>query len=121
MNPIARSFSSLCAHPEVVNQLLGGTIASVRDQIDHQIFGTLIRVAAPVNWEGEILIVPVSAHLEDKEAGYQTFLDFENGLVSWRKSEFGGLTKLIGVVNGEDRLRLDVMPDGKRLGITFLR
>jgi hypothetical protein len=112
--------SLLCARPELADQLLGGTIASVRHHLDHAI-GASVPSTVPIIDEGSFIAVPVFVDIEDPTTAPETFRDFENGWVNWVECDADGAITVAGVVDGQDRLRIVVEPTGDSLRITFFR
>lgn len=112
--------SLLCARPALADQLLGRTIASVRHHLDHAI-GASVPITVPIIDEGAFIAVPVFIDIEDPTTAPDTFLDFENGWMNWVECDADGAITVAGVVDGQDRLRIVVVPTGDRLRITFLR
>jgi hypothetical protein len=112
--------SLLCARPALADQLLGGTIASVRHHLDHAI-GASVPITVPIIDEGAFIAVPVFIDIEDPTTAPDTFRDFENGWMNWVECDADGAITVAGVVDGQDRLRIVVVPTGDRLRITFLR
>ncbi len=112
--------SLLCARPELADQLLGETIASVRHHLDHAI-GVSVPITVPIIDEGAFIAVPVFIDIEDPTTAPDTFRDFENGWMKWVEIDVDGAISVAGVVDGQDRLRIGVVPTGDRLRITFLR
>jgi hypothetical protein len=112
--------SLLCARPELADQLLSGTIASVRHHLDHAI-GASVPITVPIIDEGAFIAVPIFVDIEDPTTAPETVRDFENGWMNLVECEADGVITVAGVVDDQDRLRIAVVPTGDRLRITFLR
>jgi len=112
--------SLLSARTELADQLVGGTIASVRHHLD-LVIGTPVPMTVPIIDQGTFIAVPVLIDIEDPTTAQETFRDFENGWMNWVECDADGAITVAGVVDGQDRLRIVVVPTGDRLRITFLR
>ena len=112
----------LCARPELADQLLGGTIASVRHQLDRAI-GASVQITVPIDGDEafDAAVVIVVVDIEDLTAAQETLRDFEHGRLSWVERHADGAIAVAGVVGGQDRLRVVVVPTGDGLRVTFLR
>ena len=119
MHP-ATLLSLLCARSKLADQLLGGTIASVRYHLDH-VIGAPVPFAVPIIDQGSFIAVPVFVDIEDATTAPETFRDFEDGWVNLVECNADGAITVAGVVGGQDRLRIVVEPTGDSLRITFLR
>jgi hypothetical protein len=74
----------------------------------------------PIIDEGAFIAVPVFVDIEDPTTAPETFRDFENGWMNWMECDADGTITVAGVVDGQDRLRVVVVPTRDRLRITFL-
>lgn len=119
MDPVAL-LSLLCGRPDLADQLIGGTIASVRHQ-PTTTNGMPIPVKVAIIDGHQFAVAPLFVDIEDPAAAQETYRLYKCGALTLVESDADDGPAMMGIVDGHRRLSITVDPAGDRLRVTFVR